>query len=729
MLAESNSKGAISEMETAEDLLIRGEQLGAEGQWEEARACYQKAVKLDPKNWKAYHLLGDACLNLEQYEKAVKCYRNCLKLNPDFTWAYHNLGVALFYLGKPEEAFNLHQKVTEIKPDFWKLNPVNFQIQHQIGDFWFEQEDLEKAIIAYRRAIELNFNSHWSHCNISRVFQKANQLEKAILSIKTALEVNPEFAYAYYYLGCFLTEGKRYQEAIEALNKALEIQPNSSEFKVYINQILLQEKNDLNKIEEQGKHKIKEVKIDNYENNYKIIENSCFFNLKFYLTQRPEISGQYVDEISHYINQGSFEGNNPNPIFDSLYYLEQNPDIVKSGMNPLAHYISFGMLEGRVAWSVDKVATIMKADSSESSQTQCMSYLSQEASRSLSHDSDLKIGIYCSSIGNYFMTEIADLIAKSLEKIGIIAIRLSESEHNHPTLDYNIIVAPHEFFYLGEGQSWRDFPELSRSVMINVEQPHTGWFSKSLHFLQKAAVVFDINLKSAAILEQLGLNAYYLPLGYLADDSGFESSVQLPDTIALKGLPQSMKTHIPNIDESLENRPIDVHFIGALNQRREQFFARSASWLSQHRCFLHIPPVDRPLIQGQDWMLDTQAVMGLSRLSKILLNVHREETPYFEWHRIVFHGLWQKTLVVTEPCHEVPGLISGEHYIECEANEMADKIHWLLNTPAGIEKAEQVRLRGYEALKNYLSLSQVMEKALGLIAEFCTSEKEVNHND
>ena len=123
-----------------------------------------------------------------------------------------------------------------------------------------------------------------------------------------------------------------------------------------------------------------------------------------------------------------------------------------------------------------------------------------------------------------------------------------------------------------------------------------------------------------------------------------------------------------------------------------------------------------PLIKGQDQALDTEAVIGLSRRSKILLNIHRDELPYFEWHRIMFHGLWQNTLVVTEPCHDVPGLVAGEHFVACSLAEMPAKIEWLLRDPVGQAAAERIRQAGHRTLKEQFSGSRVMSHALALIA-------------
>ena len=330
-----------------------------------------------------------------------------------------------------------------------------------------------------------------------------------------------------------------------------------------------------------------------------------------------------------------------------------------------------------------------------------------------------RIGVYCSSLGNYFIAEIADFIADALERAGHQVSRLSEQDAVPTDIEMHWVIAPHEFFYLGEGHQWMQKQDwLANAVIVNVEQPQTTWFSKAFHFLRHAKVIFDINVKSAAILQTLGLPAYWLPLGYLEDYEPFEAELSLPDNLrALKSLPSKIKHHLPAIDAPLQDRPIDLHFIGTLNPRREKFFAQSAAWLSQYHNFLHIPPMGVPLLKGQDQALDTETVIGLSRRSKILLNIHRDELPYFEWHRIVFHGLWQSTLVVTESCHDIPGLIAGKHYIACSLDELPQKVAWLTRTPEGQQLAEQVRSAGHEAVRTRFDGARIMQNAANLAYE------------
>jgi glycosyltransferase involved in cell wall biosynthesis len=439
------------------------------------------------------------------------------------------------------------------------------------------------------------------------------------------------------------------------------------------------------------------------------------FDSSYYLEQNPDVTQSGVNPLVHYLTIGASEGRDPNPLFDSSYYLEQNPDVAQSGVNPLAHYIFQGSREGRIAWPLDQLFPKTQHHAVKASMLHNTLLQDDKLTSFTTRLKTKKIGIYCSSLGNYFMAEIADLLTAAFEQSGMTALRLCELDQRPDDLDYDLVVAPHEFFYLGQGLQLSTAPWINKAILFNLEQPHTQWFSKSLHVLIKTRLVLDIDIKSAEILRQLGISSYFFPLGYLQDYDPFTAVAQLPNLLALQSLPSYVKNYDPKFDLCVADRPIDLFFVGTLNDRRQQFWAESAAWLHRFQCFLHIPPIKGPLLQGQGNALTTEAVIGLSRRSKILLNVHRDNLAYFEWHRIIFHGLWQKTLVVTEPCHPVPGLIPDVHYIECKVSEMAAQIEWLLTTEEGLAKAEQVRCAGYQALREQFDLKTTTMRLIELL--------------
>jgi hypothetical protein len=324
-----------------------------------------------------------------------------------------------------------------------------------------------------------------------------------------------------------------------------------------------------------------------------------------------------------------------------------------------------------------------------------------------------QIGIYCHSQSYPWIADLADLLATALRQIGQSVIRLTETSSQPAHLDLAWVVAAQDFCERS-GADWFAHTiatRSTRSIVLNVAQPHTPEFAKALTSLQQADWVFDLNPQAATVLTQLGIPAHFLPLGYLADYAPLAANQPLPDLLALRSLPPALRDRVPERAAPLHQRPIDLCFIGSLSDRRAQFFAQQAACFSAFRCFFHLPsPTGSQL--AADQILPTPAAIGLSQRSKILLNVHRTEYPDFEWQRLIWQGLWQNTLVVTEPCLRIPGLIPGQHYVECDLEDLPAQLAWLLTDPAGQTEAEHIRRAGHAALMQHFSIAPILQTYL-----------------
>ena len=99
------------------------------------------------------------------------------------------------------------------------------------GDHFLESGNLDEAIAAYRRAIELNPDLSWSHHNLGEALAKLGQFEEAIASYRRAIELNPDFSWSYHHLGDALDRQQQWEEAVAAFRKATEL--NADHFGSY----------------------------------------------------------------------------------------------------------------------------------------------------------------------------------------------------------------------------------------------------------------------------------------------------------------------------------------------------------------------------------------------------------------------------------------------------------------------------------------------------------------
>ena len=151
--------------------------------------------------------------------------------------------------------------------------------------------------------------------------------------------------------------------------------------------------------------------------------------------------------------------------------------------------------------------------------------------------------------------------------------------------------------------------------------------------------LMDICLQAATALGESGLPAMHLePSLRLSNDL-----VCFPATGRNKSSRSSLETAAPGTIVSWNDRPLDLSFFGTTSERRDVLMAQYLPRFEGCRDFINYV-ADWGV---NEWM-DTRVAGYVATQSKISLNIHRDDFPYFEWHRIVKQGMGSGALVVTD---------------------------------------------------------------------------------
>lgn len=78
-------------------LYNRGTNHMAEGEYDQAIACFDKAIKADGKFTDAYYNRGTAYYEKGMYDKAVRDYDRAIELEPELAEAYYNRGMIYYH--------------------------------------------------------------------------------------------------------------------------------------------------------------------------------------------------------------------------------------------------------------------------------------------------------------------------------------------------------------------------------------------------------------------------------------------------------------------------------------------------------------------------------------------------------------------------------------------------------------------------------------------------------
>jgi protein O-GlcNAc transferase len=140
-----------------------------------------------------------------------------LERQPTSGFIWKVLGLALTMQGK--DAQSALERAAQFLPE-------DAEVHCYLGNVLSDLGQHQKAIISYRRAIEINRNFAEPHYNLGNTQKNLNQFEEAILSYKGAVAINPNFAQAHNNLGIVQRDLNQLHDAIKSYRRALEINPN-----------------------------------------------------------------------------------------------------------------------------------------------------------------------------------------------------------------------------------------------------------------------------------------------------------------------------------------------------------------------------------------------------------------------------------------------------------------------------------------------------------------------
>ena len=179
----------------------------------------EKIINKHPSSAENLNLKGILLQTLSKYREARECWIKAIKVNPKFSDAYYNLGNQSFSEKKYDSAENYYRKAIN-------YNSNNFSYYFNLGRLFINTKKYKIALECFLNAKNLNNNFAPIYYNIGFIL---NKLEKKIESIKyfeKSIEINNRYLDAYYALGINYRELKKFNKAKEYFTKAIKINKN-----------------------------------------------------------------------------------------------------------------------------------------------------------------------------------------------------------------------------------------------------------------------------------------------------------------------------------------------------------------------------------------------------------------------------------------------------------------------------------------------------------------------
>lgn len=131
-------------------LVTRGYRLYRKGKYKKALVELDKAIKLDPKNSRAYFWRGRVHVKTRRYDEAMSDFKSAVKLDPRYAPSYDNLGWLHGLKNEHDEKIRYLSKSIE-------LNPKNGWAHYNRGRSYFIKGDLERALKDAKKACDLGY--------------------------------------------------------------------------------------------------------------------------------------------------------------------------------------------------------------------------------------------------------------------------------------------------------------------------------------------------------------------------------------------------------------------------------------------------------------------------------------------------------------------------------------------------------------------------------------------
>lgn len=260
-----------------------------------------------------------------------------------------------------------------------------------------------------------------------------------------------------------------------------------------------------------------------------------------------------------------------------------------------------------------------------------------------------------------------------------------------PAEDLVYLFIPHEYTALVDHLAQPTPEQMRRTVAICTEQPGTGWFEKTHEVAARAGAVVDINMLGALELNRRGVPAEHVQIGYV------------PAWDAWGG------------DQTRE-RPIDMAFLGRHTEGRARTIARCAPVLERRRAAIHLTETFRPHVASASYFLSAPRRSRLLADSKVLLNVHQQDLPYLEWHRVL-SAVLNGCVVLSEHSLQTLPFEAGTHFVSAGVADLPQVLDALLADPA---RLTAIRNAAYGLVRERMPMAgaaDVLLRAIRRVAE------------
>ncbi len=222
--------------------------------WETAVGNFEKAIQLDPSSERIIQHLAACYFQLGKNEKAIKYLEKLAEIRPNEFSVHYTLATLYETTGKNKKAIEEYEYARRCKTT--KLDNVFLaDALYRLANLYMNEGMMEKGIECYRAMFDMKLVSEpvkIYHDIGQRYFEK-NDIKKALEYFLKAKEADPKLGFASFYLTLCYDALNDYDNAIKESKIFLQKEPDNWVMHLALSEIYGKTKNESKKSEEIGK--------------------------------------------------------------------------------------------------------------------------------------------------------------------------------------------------------------------------------------------------------------------------------------------------------------------------------------------------------------------------------------------------------------------------------------------------------------------------------------------
>lgn len=295
-----------------------------------------------------------------------------------------------------------------------------------------------------------------------------------------------------------------------------------------------------------------------------------------------------------------------------------------------------------------------------------------------------RLRVLQSPFQNAFFRELADALVDEAVRLGCAADVVTSMVDVAPE-DVFVVLPTHEYATL-EGTHWLDDPRIAgRCIGVTAEQPSSHFFDRDVQFAGRLAAVLDFSQHTVAAYRARGVAAEHVRFGWTPTWDTFDAHAE-PE--------------------------LDLLFLGCATPRREYELAKLGRLLWSRRSRLVMSDNATPNIADHAAFSTGRAKRELLAGTRVLVNIHQADEPYFEWLRATEAAHCGAVIVSETSLHTEP-FAHDEHVVFSSLATLPLIVESIMDDP---DRWIAIRTNAYQLIREH-PFAEGVERLLSIAAD------------